>query len=632
MRSRLLAIATIALLATCAASLAAVPTLPSPYRRSAGESREKRAVAGQEDVTLDRAALAALRRAGKEPLRLTGFPTAPGTRSDLALRRFDVASPDARIRMTGPDGDTFRPLPEIAHFQGTLAGDPDSSVYVAALPGELVAWIRSSSGATTYVGPDEARRRHVVRDTAVFPGAALSREAQPWACFTDSTPTPPPAPVAAPAPGGETLRAKAVETPAITGFQKASLIVETDQELLARYAGDVEAMSAYLMTLFAQFDLIYERDLAFHFTVSEIHVWTTADPWDGPSPNEQLVQMGDWYHANRPLDTFPRAAAFLVSGRAVVGGVAYLPAVCIADFEIGGGHWGGSIGLTQAYADWPSQQWDLFSILHEIGHICGSQHTHCYAPPIDQCYSGEAGCYSGPTSVPAGGGTIMSYCYLLPGGDANVNLVFHPRCINEQLLPYIQAASCTTAVATFPDVPTSNPFFHYVETIFQLGITGGCTGGNYCPGNPVTRAQMAVFLLKAKEGAAYVPPPCEGIFTDVDCSSPFATWIEELAARGITGGCGNGTTYCPGNTVTRKQMAPFLLKTLYGSSHVPAPCTGDFSDVDCATNPFGPWIEELYGLGITGGCATGPLRYCPDNPNTRAQMAVFLVKTFGLVW
>jgi hypothetical protein len=42
------------------------------------------------------------------------------------------------------------------------------------------------------------------------------------------------------------------------------------------------------------------------------------------------------------------------------------------------------------------------------------------------------------------------------------------------------------------------------------------------------------------------------------------------------------------------------------------------------------WIEDLYGRGITGGCQASPLMYCPNNPNTRGQMAVFLVKTFGL--
>jgi hypothetical protein len=41
-----------------------------------------------------------------------------------------------------------------------------------------------------------------------------------------------------------------------------------------------------------------------------------------------------------------------------------------------------------------------------------------------------------------------------------------------------------------------------------------------------------------------------------------------------------------------------------------------------------PWIEQLYTEGITGGCGGG--NYCPDQPVTRAQMAIFLVRTFGL--
>jgi hypothetical protein len=60
-----------------------------------------------------------------------------------------------------------------------------------------------------------------------------------------------------------------------------------------------------------------------------------------------------------------------------------------------------------------------------------------------------------------------------------------------------RSVSPAPATATFGDVPTSDPFFQYVEALAASGITGGCGGGNYCPNNPVTRAQMAVFLAKA---------------------------------------------------------------------------------------------------------------------------------------
>ena len=92
------------------------------------------------------------------------------------------------------------------------------------------------------------------------------------------------------------------------------------------------------------------------------------------------------------------------------------------------------------------------------------------------------------------------------------------------------------------------------------GITGGCGGGNYCPETPVTRDQMAVFLLRAKYGSGYAPPSATGIFTDVPTTHWAASWIEQLSAEGITGGCGGGN-YCPATVVNRAQMAVFLVRT-----------------------------------------------------------------------
>ncbi|HYX21136.1 MAG TPA: S-layer homology domain-containing protein [Thermoanaerobaculia bacterium] len=182
---------------------------------------------------------------------------------------------------------------------------------------------------------------------------------------------------------------------------------------------------------------------------------------------------------------------------------------------------------------------------------------------------------------------------------------------------------------SFTDVPVGDMFYRYVEDIFHNGITGGCGAGVYCPTSSVTRAQMAAFLLKAEHGAGYVPPTCTGIFADVPCPSLFADWIEELYSEGITGGCGTSPlTYCPSNAVTRAQMAAFLLKAQHGPAYVPPGCTGIFSDVPCPSL-FANWIEQLYAEGITGGCGAGI--YCPNNPNTRGQMAVFLTKTFGLL-
>jgi hypothetical protein len=65
------------------------------------------------------------------------------------------------------------------------------------------------------------------------------------------------------------------------------------------------------------------------------------------------------------------------------------------------------------------------------------------------------------------------------------------------VIAYRLQVSAAPALATFDDVPTSHPFFQYVEALAASGVTGGCGGGNFCPDAPVTRGQMAVFLAKA---------------------------------------------------------------------------------------------------------------------------------------
>jgi hypothetical protein len=158
-------------------------------------------------------------------------------------------------------------------------------------------------------------------------------------------------------------------------------------------------------------------------------------------------------------------------------------------------------------------------------------------------------------------------------------------------------------LAFFNDVPSNNQFNLYVMRLVGNGITAGIGNGLYGVGQPTLRQQMAVFLLKAEHGACYTPPPCTGVFPDVPCSSNFAPWIERLAAEGITGGCGGGN-YCPTNPIRRDQMAVFLLKAEHGPSYVPPPCDGDFADVPCPS-PFADWIEQLAAEGITGGCGAG---------------------------
>jgi hypothetical protein len=180
---------------------------------------------------------------------------------------------------------------------------------------------------------------------------------------------------------------------------------------------------------------------------------------------------------------------------------------------------------------------------------------------------------------------------------------------------------------TFDDVPPDYWAFSFIETLADSGITSGCGGSHYCPTDPVTRAQMAVFLERGINGSDFSPPAATGnAFLDVGAGDFAAAFIEQLSLDGITAGCGNNN-YCPDSTVTRDQMAVFLLRSVHGAGYSPPPATGIFDDVPLSYWAV-HWIEQLAAEGITTGC--GGSNYCPEAQVTRDQMAVFLVRAFEL--
>ena len=166
----------------------------------------------------------------------------------------------------------------------------------------------------------------------------------------------------------------------------------------------------------------------------------------------------------------------------------------------------------------------------------------------------------------------------LPPGTLNDVVVVNP--VTLALRPAASAALLQGWLADFLDVAQADIFHPGVEAAFRSGVTAGCGAGYFCRDMPVRRDQMAVFLLKARHGSSFVPPACQGVFADVACPGPFTDWIEQLWREGISGGCGGGN-FCPGSSVTRAQMATFVLKTQYGFAYTPPACTGIFGDVRC---------------------------------------------------
>jgi D-alanyl-D-alanine carboxypeptidase/S-layer homology domain len=159
-----------------------------------------------------------------------------------------------------------------------------------------------------------------------------------------------------------------------------------------------------------------------------------------------------------------------------------------------------------------------------------------------------------------------------------------------------------------------NPFTADIEWAATAGVTLGCNppfNDWFCPKLAVTRGQMASFLVRALS----LPDQGGDAFTD-DAGSIHEADINRIAAAGITLGCAQGL-FCPEQPVTREQMASFLVRAYQLATGAPSP----FPDV---TSVHSTDVAALYAAGVTTGCSTAPLAYCPAAPVLREQMAAFL--------
>jgi hypothetical protein len=260
----------------------------------------------------------------------------------------------------------------------------------------------------------------------------------------------------------------------------------------------------------------------------------------------------------------------------------------------------------------------------------------------------------------SGGATGYEYCYdtsdnnvcntswgsagtstnaVASGLTNNTTYYWQVRSVNVGGTTYADSGtwwSFKAITQTFADVPIDYPFWAYIEAFYHAGITGGCGTGPliFCPNNPVTRSSMAVFLLRAEHGSSYAPPAASHYFADLPVAGKewMEPWVDQFYREGITGGCGTSPLiYCPENPVTRAAMAVFILRAKYGSSYTPPAASHFFVDMPVAGKEWmEPWVDELYREGISTGCGTSPLIYCPETAVTRKAMAAFIVRAFNL--
>lgn len=421
-----------------------------------------------------------------------------GTETALEVRRFELFAPGARVVVHGASGETVLPPPNNVYFEGFLDGDVTGRAAISVLAdGEvrgLLAgggryWVLSNrlDGAPlTAPLAREVDPAELAADAAEFhceaDGLSSATEVQ-HAGLPD--PFPPP---------------EAVNAPGAT--YEVTVAIESDFEYFQRFGNTTDAVN-YAADLIAYANVVYVPEIDAELRMGDVSIWTTsADPWVQTSTGCGLFEFGRNWNDNH--DDIPRTIAHFLSGKNNGGGIAWVGVLCSDEFNYDitvfgcsgmptvdnyGGDYGYS-GDLDANFDLgnPHVVWDVVVTSHEMGHNFNSPHTHCYAgiggsgSPVDMCFGGEDGCYSGPTSLPGPGcpgpgngcGTIMSYCHLLSGGIANISWTFgdgHPYGVLPDRVPDRMGAF---VVSTNNASPACLPLNG--NEIFSDGFETGNTG------------------------------------------------------------------------------------------------------------------------------------------------------------
>ena len=186
--------------------------------------------------------------------------------------------------------------------------------------------------------------------------------------------------------------------------------------------------------LVAAMNVMYERDLDVTLLQGDTFLRVGSDPYvqnsGGAASPSELNEFSSYWASH--YNSIDRALAAMLSGKSPspnsASGIAWVGGLCSHSY---------GYSFTKVFRiDYLAG--DAFVVGHELGHNFGSRHTHCYSPPIDECYAGESGCYSGPISCPGGPGTVRSYCHI--AGCGSNRMEFHSRVITNILTHHVTPA------------------------------------------------------------------------------------------------------------------------------------------------------------------------------------------------
>lgn len=492
MKTRLLSLAALSLACVPASAQAVLPAPLQPLGPDAAVHGGLRAAPSAALVT-------DLALAGPV-VRLEGWSLPDGGLVDLELERIDVQRRRFGFFVDGQARPDLLAGLELSVWQGTVAGEPGSSVMLGFSNVGVRGWLHRGDQLVHVMPRPDAEGDWSRGDVLLVTEQDLGRQGMvPEFECASLPPTPEALPPSVPAPptsGGGTYGATC-------NLYECTVAMETDYQLHQLY-NDLSAQTAYVTTLLSWISARYEEQIDTVLTYPYLQFYTTPnDPWSTPDTGGNSIDMlnefvGAW-QGNVPMGA---NLAHFMSGASLGGGVAYLDVLCNGFFNFG------VSGNIDGQVNFPVQQqpnnWDFMVVAHELGHNFSTPHTHDYCPPLDECppsaYFGQ--CQT--QQVCSNAGTIMSYCHLCPGGTGNITTFFHPTVVDvmksgaASCLPYYSGIFGTTVDLFDPTGSTvltaeiAGTPVGAVELLYRFGSAGAFTavamtdqgGGSYSAAIP----------------------------------------------------------------------------------------------------------------------------------------------------
>jgi hypothetical protein len=196
--------------------------------------------------------------------------------------------------------------------------------------------------------------------------------------------------------------------------------------------------------------------------------------------------------------------------------------------------------------------------------------------------------------------------------------------INDTTIKYVHCATATPYI--LQDESDDNPILNSIYNNdvgfthdYYSGTTAKPENPNHCLG--ITPSAWSF------GGPVTKPSVKPQHFTDVPTTHPYYSDIEILYTNGLTAGCSTSPLkFCPDQIMNRGESAVFMLRANFGSSFLPTPPTHILKDDWTKGSWAEPWAEAMYFNGLSAGCSSSPLKYCPWDQIPREQAVIFALR------